>query len=895
MIDTIFYFPSSMQEYEGNKNNINPRTISFIPPGENEDFGIICKNNVQYGSHSEKMVDEEDITEENNVIKFKDRSSSDGMGYVILRKNKTFKEQVEGQDKINTIFEIRYNFNLNGDEIVIPSNCILKFTGGSISNGTLTGNNTQIIASKVSIFTDIVIAGTWNVPYITSAWFSDAQTVDDTLKQVFNLTSSDVYNEVIIDEGDYYVECLTGDSWALKVNSNTKIILLGNIRLKTSSFDKARLLAIYNCSNVSVEGSGCLYGDKLTHIYYDGNSYPDGYIPGFIARYGHDPVITPEKPQGYSSADSCHGIYTYNATNISIKGISIYNCTGDGIFIGSKSGYITVKNVAINNTRRQGISIVGGYNIFIENVSIKDVKGTAPESGIDVEPSSDSQHSDYIIFKNLDIQGVSCGITATGSYDNYDKILIQNVHVKDAIRGLSVHRNAKKVLVENSSFDVTVRGSKVYPERLLQGNALSQVHLRDCYINVNVPYIKPGFDPSDESMVKNYSDYLTYNIEETEETEEELKDLYTAIGLEDINGLIDSCHITSNVGSINGSGARLSIKNNWIVGGSINFNSGESIRILGNRLDIDGKISGFRMFIVGNDIGACKRIEGSNVSFIGNYIYFKNSNESSMFYTDIYSRIIGNRINVDSTVINKVLVENTNTLISNNHVNGAEYIIKTDNTTGNAYNNFGPSTYYPDQYAIRREGSTRPTTPQTGFQFFDTTIGKPIYWNGAAWVDANDTPVDYRYHNTVTDYNIGKKIHTREDIGTTIDYQNPTSETLMDCNVLDVHAGDLIKIVGVGAFYGTSYALVDNDGKLLKRSASITATSVYDYPPKLYVNVEVDCKLILNFRNASVESDPTSQDYVKVPYGNHREIPYEVIVYSNSVPSEEPADNTEEE
>jgi hypothetical protein len=585
-----------------------------------------------------------------------------------------------------------------------------------------------------------------------------------------------------------------------------------------------------------------------------------------------------------------------NSTNILIDGVSLLNTTGDGIYLGKDSYHIIIRNISIEKVRRNGISVVGSFDILIENVSIKDIKGTAPEAGIDIEPSKELQHSENIIIKNVKIQGVSCGVAATGNFDNYNKILIQNVHVKDAIRGLSVHRNVKKVLVENSSFDVTVRGSKVYPERLLQGNALSQVHLRDCYINVNVPYIKPGFDPSDESMVKNYSDYLTYNIEETEETEEELKDLYTAIVTEGKNGLIDGCHITSNVGSINGSGAQLSIKNNWIVGGTINFDSGESVRILGNRLDIDGKISGFRMFIVGNDIGACKRIEGSNVSFVGNYIYFKNSNESSMFYTDIRSRVIGNRITVDSTVTNKVLVENTNTIISNNYVDGAEYIIKTDNTTGNAYNNFGSSTYYPDQYAIRREGTTRPTVTHIGYQFFDTTLCKPIYWNGAVWVDANDIPVDYRYHNTVTDYNIGKKIHTREDIGTIIDYQNPTTETLIDCKVLDVHAGDLIEIVGVGAYYATSYALVDNDGTLLKRSASVGSAATYDYPPKLYVNIEVDCKLILNFRNALVVApESTSGDTTKVPYGNHREIPYEATVYSNPVPSEEPADNSVED
>lgn len=37
--------------------------------------------------------------------------------------------------------------------------------------------------------------------------------------------------------------------------------------------------------------------------------------------------------------------------------------------------------------------------------------------------------------------------------------------------------------------------------------------------------------------------------------------------------------------------------------------------------------------------------------------------------------------------------------------------------------------------------SGRPADPVTGVPFFDTTLGKPIWWNGTAWVDATGTPV----------------------------------------------------------------------------------------------------------------------------------------------------------
>ena len=32
----------------------------------------------------------------------------------------------------------------------------------------------------------------------------------------------------------------------------------------------------------------------------------------------------------------------------------------------------------------------------------------------------------------------------------------------------------------------------------------------------------------------------------------------------------------------------------------------------------------------------------------------------------------------------------------------------------------------------------RPTSPPTGFMFYDTTIHKPIWWDGAAWKTASN-------------------------------------------------------------------------------------------------------------------------------------------------------------
>lgn len=123
--------------------------------------------------------DEEDLTVSkpdkngNAIVSLKDRvyneSNFSGKGYKILRKNiqtiDGVRKNILTQDMINkpnTIYEIRYDFDLNGAEITIPENCFLEFVGGSISNGVLNLNNCGTNGTKEN-FHNISIIGACNL------------------------------------------------------------------------------------------------------------------------------------------------------------------------------------------------------------------------------------------------------------------------------------------------------------------------------------------------------------------------------------------------------------------------------------------------------------------------------------------------------------------------------------------------------------------------------------------------------------------------------------------------------------------------------------------------------------------------------------------------------------
>lgn len=135
------------------------------------------KMKIDEPSSSSAAVDEEDLTVANDVIKFKDKSYSvanfSGLGRKYLRKNIFSNKNVLTQamvDSENTIYHIQYDYDLDGKAITIPEGCTLQFEGGSLSNGTLIGNNTLIVADNYHIFKD---AATKSATDITETFYEN--------------------------------------------------------------------------------------------------------------------------------------------------------------------------------------------------------------------------------------------------------------------------------------------------------------------------------------------------------------------------------------------------------------------------------------------------------------------------------------------------------------------------------------------------------------------------------------------------------------------------------------------------------------------------------------------------------------------------------------------------
>ena len=92
-------------------------------------------------------------------------------------------------------------------------------------------------------------------------------------------------------------------------------------------------------------------------------------------------------------------------SNVIIEGLRCESSGGDGIYIGAtgEQNYckdVTIKDVVCDDNHRQGISVISAINLTIENCSLLNTSGTAPQAGIDFEPNGEDEQLTNITMRN---------------------------------------------------------------------------------------------------------------------------------------------------------------------------------------------------------------------------------------------------------------------------------------------------------------------------------------------------------------------------------------------------------------------------------------------------------------------------------------------------------------
>ncbi|MDR2270653.1 MAG: hypothetical protein LBF27_07080 [Sphingobacterium sp.] len=155
----------------------------------------------------------------------------------------------------------------------------------------------------------------------------------------------------------------------LKSNSDIYFSKNSKLSMKPSSLGTYRILKIYNSSNINITNLN-LIGDRKVH-------------KGKGGEWGI-------------------GIDIRNSKDIAIQNTIIKDFWGDGICLGAgiPNQRILIKNVFIDNCRRNGITVGSAIDSKISNVTISNISGAAPMAGIDIEPNNNKDVINNIVIEN---------------------------------------------------------------------------------------------------------------------------------------------------------------------------------------------------------------------------------------------------------------------------------------------------------------------------------------------------------------------------------------------------------------------------------------------------------------------------------------------------------------
>lgn len=248
--------------YEGNQYGAaGTDHTADIPAATTAKAGVMsAADKTKLENLNSKLVvaDEEDVTAVDGKIKFKDRDTTNGMGYNILRLPENGILTQDMINQANTIYEIRYNFDLNGATITIPENCTLKFEGGGLANGEIVLDNTTINSSDRKIFEEVTFSGTVFSQVFEITWFVD-QYLNAFQEQEVSIDSSVQINKALSSGAKLFHFDLNNKYFYLKnpIVVNGDISIIGD--LSTSNYPTV--------NRRSNSRKGCVYSNEIVTLF----------------------------------------------------------------------------------------------------------------------------------------------------------------------------------------------------------------------------------------------------------------------------------------------------------------------------------------------------------------------------------------------------------------------------------------------------------------------------------------------------------------------------------------------------------------------------------------------------------------------------------------------------
>lgn len=693
---------------------------------------LIPKSDFVVTNEITNSPDEEDLTSINDKLKLKNKTYSpaefSGLGRIYLRKNIIGNKNILTQDMINTgntIYIIQYDYDLNGSSINIPDNCVLKFEGGTLSNGTITFNKTHITDGK---FINVIPLGNINNTIAYAKWF---ESEDDTkvIHWLFTIAANNV--QIELENKTYNIDTTNPDGYAngfIKIDNCNSFIVNGNgakiydiIEYDTIVDKLYEFICFTNCSHVNI--------NNITYEWkYEAEIV--GKVEGiiFIRTLGECKNFY----LNFEVINVGRGLYSGDFSNTNIgRGF----CDSIVKVKATKVGYPIAMEIGDNNDLFSTYENVhrGNYYCGLSNSKVH-VKGKNPVgTSCHVLLSDGATTTDYLHCKNVDII-----VEDTGSTNkNVFCVLVQTYsstvapHLAGRTENYNISFNAKVFVPEHTTSviePIVWVGSNEHRE-----NVNFNMDITILSNNENNRFVRLDHDNYRPiATVTGYIKYITNSfigiLKEDERLDfydvkgEELKIWFTSS--ENKQGIVRFIDCNN--------AAFLAADSDYKVYPTV-YKYNSKVRYGTNQL-ID---------VINEE--APTTLDGLNINSTANQVIIKSNTGNT--YINLSGIILGNFQSVDIIFI--PTVDTTISFASTMKLMGG--IRNYMRLKANKYYNFklirieGIYCLFAPIYDtdIANIGTTtnRPalTNRDVGFIYWDTTLNKPFWWNGSAWITYPDS------------------------------------------------------------------------------------------------------------------------------------------------------------
>ena len=215
----------------------------------------------------------------------------------------------------------------------------------------------------------------------------------------------------------------------------------------------------------AVKGAYLSRGDKLFTAEGKENIHLYGY--GAVLRMRRSDYTF--KP--YEEGQWRHTLSFRSCRNITVKGLTLENSGGDGIYIGVarkiSSDYfckdIIIEDVKLSGHYRQGISVISVENLLIKNCIIENTGNHSPSAGIDFEPNNSDEIFINCVVDNCVIRN-NFGPGILFFLANFNS---KTIPVSVEIKNNRVYTNRRPISIRK--IDDEIRGSIVLEDNIFIG------------------------------------------------------------------------------------------------------------------------------------------------------------------------------------------------------------------------------------------------------------------------------------------------------------------------------------------------------------------------------------------------------------------------------------------